>query len=168
MFRRALLASASATLAGCGLAPEPPSPPEHPASPPNVFAAFDWLPAESAYRVTVEYGSRITPTNTGAIAVTSTGRETLWVAAEAARDGDDDAEPVASFPLEPGDSVVHRVDERATVRLVWRSPDGDTAILLDAWKLASQPEAGATTLTERERESAPSTGTTAADAEGGE
>ena len=148
MFRRALIASAAATLAGCGLAPEPPSTPERPASPPNVCASFEWLPDESAYRVTIDSGNRITRTNTAELAVTSSGAWTVWAADERARRGDDAAEPVASFPVEPGDAVIHRVEERATVRLVWTDPNGDSSVSLDVWDLESQRETGTATRTE--------------------
>lgn len=147
MFRRALLASAAATLAGCGLAPEPPATPERPTSPPNVFASFEWLPDESAYRVTIDAGNRITRTNTAELTVASPGAETRWVADEGARHEGDSGEPVASFPVEPGDSVLHRVEERATVRLVWTNPDGGSTVSVDAWKLESQTGTGTATRT---------------------
>ncbi|QLG27230.1 hypothetical protein HUG10_06590 [Halorarum halophilum] len=138
MFRRALLASAAATFAGCGLEPEPPSTPERPTSPPNLFASFEWLPDESAYRVTIESGNRITRTNTAELSVSSAGAETIWATDDGARHGDGEVEPVGSFPVEPNDSVLHRVEERATVHLVWTDPDGDSSISLDAWELESQ------------------------------
>ena len=137
MFRRRLLACGVAALGGCGLAPEAPSTPAGPTAPPNVFAAFEWLPDRPAYRVTFEYGSTITPENTGRLSVTTVRETTTWVSGRA------DDEPVASFPLSPGASLVHPVSEPATVRIVWEPPgDADTAVSLDAWSDDDQPAFG--------------------------
>lgn len=134
MFRRRLLACGVAALAGCGLAPEAPSTTAAPVTPPNVFATFEWLPARPAYRVTVDYGSTITPGNTGRLSVRTLDETTTWVSGRA----DDD--PAAEFPLSPGASVVHPVSEPATVRVVWEPPgDAATSASLDHWPDREQP-----------------------------
>ena len=136
MFRRRLLACGVAALAGCGLAPDAPSTPTGPTAPPNLFASFAWLPDRPAYRVTFDYGSTITPENTGRLRVVTAREGTTWVSE---RDGDD---PVSEFPLSPGASVVHPVSEPDTVRVVWQPPgDPDTAASLDYWPAHEQPAA---------------------------
>ena len=137
VFRRRLLACGVVALAGCGLAPEAPSTAAASVTPPNVFATFEWLPDRSAYRVTFEYGSTITPENTGRLSVTTVRETTTWVSG---RDGDD---PRADFPLSSGASLVHPVSEPATVRVVWEPPgDVDTSVSLDAWPDHEQPAGG--------------------------
>ena len=142
MFRRRLLACGVAALAGCGLAPESPSTIAAPVGPPNVFATFEWLADRSAYRVTVDYGSTITPENTGRLSVTTVRETTTWVSGRA----DDD--PAAPFPLSPGASVVHPVSEPATVRVVWEPPGdagADISASLDHWPDREQPAFGGRT-----------------------
>lgn len=115
MFRRAFLTAAPATLAGCGLAPSGPSTDSYPESPPNILTAFTWQ--SETVDVSFERGSRLTPDNTGALAVRSTepDERTVWL--------DADGEAAAAFPLAPGATVRHPIGAGTEVQVVWTAPD---------------------------------------------
>jgi hypothetical protein len=133
MHRRALLASLAPAFAGCSLAPSGPSTDPYPTSGPNVFASFEWRPERSELRVTFDRGNRITAENTGRLVVTTSApdvTDTVWVAR------DDDADPVAAFPLEPGAAVTHELPEPARTYLAWEAPEGNASRAVGAW----QPE----------------------------
>ncbi|WP_254279103.1 hypothetical protein [Haloarcula marina] len=142
MFRRSFLTAASVTLAGCGLAPSPPSTESYPESPPNVLLSFAWDPERSVHEIRFSRGSRVTPENTGELlARTVEGdSETVWVSGE--RDG------VADFPLTPGATLTHSVSDRHGVRVVWVAPDEDRSILVGRHRLPSETT---TATTESER-----------------
>lgn len=133
MFRRTVLAGGLAALSGCTVTPSPPSTDGYPSSPPTFLGAFEWLPDESAYRVTFDGGNRITKRTTERLSVYTVGSETVW----ASRDAGDD--PVAAFPIEPGDSIIHSVEERDAVRVVWQAHDGDSSQAIAVWRQAAQP-----------------------------
>ncbi|MFC6786111.1 hypothetical protein ACFQFH_09475 [Halobaculum halobium] len=69
MYRRTVLAAAPAALAGCGLAPSPPSTDGYPETPPNAFFEVDWDPDDDAYVVEFARGNRLTADNTGGLVV---------------------------------------------------------------------------------------------------
>lgn len=139
MYRRALLAGLPTALAGCSLAPAGPTTERYPATPPNVFAEFAWHPEPSSFTVTFTKGNRLTPENTGMLAVvteSSDGYErTVWVATDEALAADDLAADaaVADFPLAPGAELTHSVPEKAHIRLVWVSPDENRSMAVANW-----------------------------------
>ncbi|MFC7069093.1 hypothetical protein [Halobaculum lipolyticum] len=145
MFRRSLLAAATATLAGCGLAPSPPSTDGFPETFPNAFFAFAWDGDAVAYEVTFERGNRLTADNTGAIAVLVTTddgeRSTLWAGDGpfVGGDGDEPADPRTSFPLSPGARLRLPARRRGDVRVVWTAPDGSRSRVIGAWDRTEQP-----------------------------
>lgn len=148
MFRRSLLAAATATLAGCGLAPSPPTTDGYPETLPNVFFTFAWDDDATAYEVSFVRGNRLTADNTGALAVVVTTDEsetsTPW-AGQNPRDDDADgqSEPRASLPLVPEATIRVPVERRGDVRVVWTAPDGTRSRLVGMWARPEQP--GATT-----------------------
>ena len=151
MFRRTVLAAATATLAGCGLAPSPPTTDGYPETPPNTVFAFEWDPDDSAYVVEFVRGNRLTADNTGALVVvvtpedTSATTERLWVGApDADPGGGDSGEPRAGFPLTPGARLRVPVDAPGTVRVVWTDPEGERSRSAGRWRRTSQPTAAST------------------------
>jgi len=144
VYRRTVLAAATATLAGCGLAPSPPSADGYPETPPNVFLEFDWNPEASAYVVEFLRGNRLTADNTGALRVrvadaTPDGDAvtTPWVGV-----GDDDAgDPRAGFPLSPGATLRVPVESPGSVRVIWVAPGGGRSRAVGRWRRESQPAA---------------------------
>jgi hypothetical protein len=130
--RRALLSLAPAALAGCigsGVRV-----PDRPRGPPNFLASFEWLPERSAYRVTFDRGNAVRAENSARVSVLpDPGKPVQWV-------GEDDA--TATFPLEPGASIVVPAPEPGQVRVIWEGPeDGGTqfSAALDEW---SVPDGG--------------------------
>ncbi|MFC7096528.1 hypothetical protein [Halobaculum marinum] len=145
MFRRTVLATATATLAGCGLAPDPPSTTGFPETLPNAVFAFSWDRDAGVYEIDFVRGNRLTTTNTGALAsvVTSDDAEstTLWVGGVPGGPsvGDDSTEPRASFPLTPGATLRVPVERRGDVRVIWTAPDGSRSRVVGQWELTEQP-----------------------------
>jgi hypothetical protein len=145
--RRQVLAGAvGAVLAVPGCLADPPTTPAAPTTSPNILIEFAWLPDRPAYRVTFRRGNRLTPTNTGELLVVGedvdydTGR-VVWVRSpDLDRDTDAPRGPLAEFPLTPGPdtAVVFPVAERTTVRVIWRSPDGDRSVSVAQWPLERQ------------------------------
>ena len=152
MFRRTLLAAATATLAGCGLAPSPPSTDGYPETPPNVFVEFGWDPDDSAYVVEFVRGNRLTADNTGALAVVVSPRdggetvEQLWVGdPEGASGGGDFGDPRTAFPLTPGARLRVAVDSPGTLRVVWTDPEAGRSRSVGQWRVEDPPIAESTT-----------------------
>jgi hypothetical protein len=137
MDRRALLAGGASLLAGCFPLRGEPAPPPSNANYPRMLAAFEWLPDEPGYRVRMTAGNRFTPENTGAVTVvidTDDYRQVAWVGTAG-----EDPDPAQPFPLDVGDEVVVPAPARATVRVVWESPEGDRSVALDVFRRAAQP-----------------------------
>ncbi|WP_348608500.1 hypothetical protein [Halobaculum rarum] len=153
MYRRTVLAAATATLAGCGLAPSPPSADGYPETPPNAFFEFDWDSDASAYVVEFVRGNRLTADNTGALRVrvadaTPDGDAvtTPWVGAvdgvgDDGSSGDGSGDPRAEFPLSPGATLRVPVESPGPVRVIWVDPDGDRSRAVGRWRRESQPTA---------------------------
>ncbi|WP_277555427.1 hypothetical protein [Halobaculum limi] len=143
MFRRSLLAAATATLAGCGLAPSPPSTDGFPETLPNAFFAFAWDDAASAYEVSFVRGNRLTAANTGALAVLVTTDETEsttpWVGENPRSDDSDARSPKASLPLVPEATIRVPVERRGDVRVIWTAADGSRSRVVGMWPRAEQP-----------------------------
>jgi hypothetical protein len=147
MRRRQVLAGAAgalpAALAGCLAAP--PTTPAAPTTPPNILVEFEWLSARPAYRVTLRRGNRLTAQNTGILAVIADAvdERTVWVRAPDpdGRTDENAPDPVGSFPLTPGQdtTLVQRVPGPTTIRVVWTSPDRDSSVNVDVWRLEDQP-----------------------------
>jgi len=135
MDRRALLAAGSAALAGCLPLRSSPRTPGRNVNEPQIRAAYEWLPDESAYRVRHAAGNRFTTENTGSlrVAVDTDEGEThrrAWV-------GTDD--PAQPFPLVVGDELRVPSARRGEVRLVWTAPDGVNSATLDVYRVEEQP-----------------------------
>lgn len=147
MYRRTVLAAATATLAGCGLAPSPPTTDGYPETPPNAFFAFEWDSDADAYIVEFVRGNRLTADNTGALEVVvdsvddGESVERLWVGAPDADPGGDFGDPLAAFPLTPGAHLRVPVDSPGTVRVVWTDPEGGRSRSAGRWRIESQPTA---------------------------
>ncbi|GGN93636.1 MULTISPECIES: hypothetical protein [Haloarcula] len=136
MFRRSFLTAASATLAGCGLTPSPPSTESYPESPPNVLLSFEWVAEAAAVDVTFVRGNHVTAANTAELLVRSaeSDRTTVWVSRE--------HDAASEYPLTPGATLRHSLGEPSGVRVVWAAPNGRKRSVLAA---ADRP-----TPTERE------------------
>lgn len=134
MRRRTALLGVATALSGCTLAPDGPSTNGYPSSPPTFLGDAEWLPEQSAYRITFEQGNTITGSNTGTLSVYSTGAETLWAGDPSMADDEARRDVATGYPVEPGDSLVHEVDERDDIRVVWRSPDGSRSVTLAAFR----------------------------------
>ena len=149
VYRRTVLAAATATtLAGCGLAPSPPSADGYPETPPNTFFGFDWDSDGSAYVVEFVRGNRLTADNTGALRVhvadaTPDGDAvtTPWVGAVDGVGADGPGDPRAEFPLSPGATLRVPVESSGPVRVIWVAPEGDRSRAVGRWRRASQPTA---------------------------
>ncbi|UIO99240.1 hypothetical protein Hbl1158_11960 [Halobaculum sp. CBA1158] len=151
MYRRTVLAAATATLAGCGLAPSPPTTDGYPETPPNAFFAFEWDADGPAYEVTFARGNRLAADNTGRLLVRVDGGApggdavaTPWVGAVDGVGGDDLGDPRREFPLSPGATLRVPVESPGTVRVVWVAPDGDSSRAVGRWRRESQSAATAT------------------------
>lgn len=172
MYRRTVLAAATATLAGCGLAPSPPTTDGYPETPPNAFFAFEWNPDGDAYVVEFARGNRLTADNTGALAVVVNPEggvgepvERLWVGApDADPGGGDFGDPRTAFPLTPGARLRVPVDSPGTVRVVWTDPEADRSRSVGRWRIESQPTAESATGTDDTGAAATETKTTTATA----
>jgi len=148
VYRRTVLAAATATLAGCGLAPSPPSTNGYPETPPNAFFEFGWDPDGSAYVVEFARGNRLTADNTGALRVrvadaTPDGDAvtTPWVGAVDGVGDDGSGDPRADFPLSPGATLRVPFESPGPVRVVWVAPDADRSRAVGRWRRESQPTA---------------------------
>lgn len=138
MQRRALLASLPTVLAGCSVAPAGPSTTEYPASQPNIFVSFDWDSARSELTIRFERGNQLRATNTALLAVrtmTDTLHRTVWVASD---DVSDRGDPVDTFPISPGSSVIHEMSEPALTHLVWIAPDSNRSRAVAQWRPPTQ------------------------------
>ncbi|QZP38620.1 hypothetical protein [Halobaculum magnesiiphilum] len=162
MYRRTVLAAATATLAGCGLSPSPPTTDGYPETPPNAFFAFEWNPDDDEYVVEFARGNRLTADNTGALAVVvdpvddGDPVERLWVGApDADPGGGDFGEPLTAFPLAPDAQLRVPVDSPGTVRVVWTDPEAERSRAVGRWRIESQP----TPASEPETETATATKT---------
>jgi hypothetical protein len=150
MQRRALLAALPSVLAGCSIAPAGPSTTAYPASQPNIFIASQWDGTGSELTVRFERGNRLTPANTGMLAVVTVGdtrNRTVWVATDEIADSGD---PRDEFPLSPGARVTHEVSQTAHTRLLWVGPDGERTRSVASWAPPTAtgtetPESGSTT-----------------------
>jgi hypothetical protein len=138
MQRRALLASLPTVLAGCSVAPASPSTTAYPASQPNIFVSFNWDSDRSELAVRFERGNQLTAANTALLVVRTeadTLHRTVWVASDEVSDRGD---PVDTFPISPGASVIHEMPEPAAARLVWVAPDGNRSRAVAQWTPPTQ------------------------------
>lgn len=128
--RRALLTLLFPALAGCSIAPNSPTTNRYPTSGPNIFASFDWDSGHTELTVTFKRGNYVTTANTSRLAVVTReldSTETVWV------DRDDAADPVAEFPLTPGETLIHTIPAPATTRLIWVAPDTNVSKVVTVW-----------------------------------
>lgn len=147
MYRRTVLAAATASLAGCGLAPSPPTTDSYPETPPNAFFAFEWVPDDLAYVVEFVRGNRLTADNTGALVAAvvtpeddAAPTERLWVGDPRANPGGGDfGEPRAAFPLTPGAQLRVPADSPGTARVIWTDSAANRSRSVGRWRHASQP-----------------------------
>lgn len=135
MDRRALLVGGAAALAGCLPLRGSPRTPGRNVNEPQIQAAYEYLPAESAYRIRHVAGNEFTAENTGALRVVVQTDEVdepqrTWVG------GDDPAQP---FPLEVGDELTVPSPVRGDVRVVWTDPEGVNSAVLDVYRIEEQP-----------------------------
>ena len=135
MDRRALLVAGSAALAGCLPLRGSPRTPGRNVNEPQLRAEYEWLPAESAYRIRHAAGNRFTAENTGSVrVVVDTGvvdaSRRTWVGS------DDSAQP---FPLVVGDELRVGAEGRGDVRLIWTDPEGVNSATLDLYRIEEQP-----------------------------
>mgnify|MGYP006277259485 CR=1 FL=1 len=153
MYRRTVLAAATATLAGCGLAPSPPTTDGYPETPPNAFFAFERDPDADAYVVEFARGNRLTADNTGRLVVVVSPEdgetvERLWVGdPDADPGGDGFGDPRTAFPLTPGARFRLPVDAPGTVRVVWTDPAGDRSRQVGQLRIERQPQRASPTET---------------------
>lgn len=135
MDRRALLVAGSAAFAGCVPLRGSPRTPGRNVNEPQIRAAYEYLPAESAYRIRHAAGNRFTAANTGSVRVLVESGEVddprrTWV-------GPDD--PAQPFPLVVGDELRVPSPRRGDVRLVWIDPEGVNSVSLDVYRVEEQP-----------------------------
>lgn len=141
MRRRALLAALPTVLAGCSVAPAGPSTAAYSATEPNIFTSMKWDSDRSALLVEFTKGNVLTTENTGMLAVTTLIdglNRTVWVASDEAQVSED---PVATFPLSPGATLIHEMPEPAQTRLVWVAPNRNQSRAVALWSPDSEPTA---------------------------